>query len=239
MTFELDHLVVAAANLEQGARWCEATLGVEPGPGGRHALMGTHNRLLSIASAAFARAYLEIVAIDPDAPPPPHRRWFALDEPALQRRLQRDGPQLVHWVARVRGLASARDTLRALGPDPGEPTRATRGDYRWHIGVRADGVPPLGGAWPGLIEWDGPHPADALPACGVQLRAFALGGLDAAQRRALGAVASAPAADAPLVARLHTPRGEVELRAVAGWLDDQGSRGDQGSRDDDASRATA
>jgi len=49
----LDHLVVTARTLDEGAAWCEATLGIVPGPGGRHALMGTHSRLFSIASRAF------------------------------------------------------------------------------------------------------------------------------------------------------------------------------------------
>ena len=47
----LDHLVVACRSLDAGRAWCEATFGVAPQPGGRHALMGTHNLLLSIASA--------------------------------------------------------------------------------------------------------------------------------------------------------------------------------------------
>ena len=50
---QLDHLVVMATTLDQGVAWCEATLGVTPGPGGEHPLMGTHNRLLSIASERF------------------------------------------------------------------------------------------------------------------------------------------------------------------------------------------
>jgi uncharacterized membrane protein YphA (DoxX/SURF4 family) len=41
----LDHLVIMASTLAQGVAWCEATLGVTPGPGGEHPLMGTHNRL--------------------------------------------------------------------------------------------------------------------------------------------------------------------------------------------------
>ena len=99
MTTALDHLVIAAHTLAQGAAWCQATLGVVPGPGGRHAFMGTHNRLLRIDSAGFAQAYLEIIAIDPEAPPPGRPRWFGLDEPALQARL-RHAPRLLHAVLR-------------------------------------------------------------------------------------------------------------------------------------------
>ena len=42
----LDHLVVAAATLDDGIAWCERTLGHVPQAGGRHAFMGTHNRIL-------------------------------------------------------------------------------------------------------------------------------------------------------------------------------------------------
>ena len=48
-----DHLVIAAATLNDGVLWCERMLGVTPGPGGTHPLMGTHNRLLNIASPDF------------------------------------------------------------------------------------------------------------------------------------------------------------------------------------------
>jgi hypothetical protein len=62
---DIDHLVIGAASLEQGVAWCEATLGMAPGPGGVHAFMGTHNRLLRIDGPGFANTYLEIIAIDP------------------------------------------------------------------------------------------------------------------------------------------------------------------------------
>ena len=55
--FRPDHLVIAARSLDEGVGWCEATFGVVPGPGGTHPLMGTHNRLLKIATADFPRAY--------------------------------------------------------------------------------------------------------------------------------------------------------------------------------------
>ena len=61
---QLDHLVTMANSLDEGVAWCEATLGVTPGPGGEHPLMGTHNRLLRIDSDAFSHAYLELIAIN-------------------------------------------------------------------------------------------------------------------------------------------------------------------------------
>ncbi len=51
-----DHLVVAAASLEQGVDWIEDKLGTRPQPGGRHVAMGTHNALLRLG----ARLYLEL-----------------------------------------------------------------------------------------------------------------------------------------------------------------------------------
>ena len=97
---QIDHLVVAAATLDEGVAWCEATLGVVPGPGGQHPLMGTHNRLLGLGGERFARCYFEIIAIDPAAVPARarhQRRWFDLDDPVLQAALAKDGPRLVHW----------------------------------------------------------------------------------------------------------------------------------------------
>ena len=63
----IDHLVVAAASLDDGVRWCEKTLGITPGPGGEHPLMGTHNRLFTIATVQHPKAYFEIIAINREA----------------------------------------------------------------------------------------------------------------------------------------------------------------------------
>ena len=82
--FPLDHLVVAARTLDEGSAWLFERLGVRPVEGGKHAFMGTHNRLLKIGP----REYLEVIAIDPNAPPPARPRWFALDAPEMQERLE-------------------------------------------------------------------------------------------------------------------------------------------------------
>ena len=87
----VDHLVVAADTLDHGVQWCEATLGVTPGAGGEHALMGTHNRVLRIATSQYPRAYLEIIAINSAAKHPRRKRWFDLDDPALKPAFESAG----------------------------------------------------------------------------------------------------------------------------------------------------
>lgn len=208
---QIDHLVVAAASLEQGADWCERVLGVASVPGGKHVGIGTHNRLLSIGSPAFARSYLEIIAIDPEAPKPDRPYWFGLDDAALQARL-RESPRLMHAVARCDDLDARLAALARLGLDAGRARAAERGALRWRIAVRDDGRLLCGGALPTLIEWGEQHPSAQLPASPVTLRTLSLGGLprEAAGLLALPGVdcgAGAPA----LRAVFDTPRGRVTL----------------------------
>ena len=213
----LDHLVVAARSLSEGAAWCEAMLGIAPGPGGKHPLMGTHNRLFSIASAAFPRAYFEIIAIDPDAPPPARQRWFDLDEPALRDAIAGE-PQLIHWVARCDDINAHCLRWRGAGIEPGKPIGAERdtprGVLRWRISVRDDGARGFGGALPTLIEWGDVHPADAMPASGVALDGLTLSGVPDAAWPSVATAGVGRAADGrPLQAQLSTPRGRVTLRS--------------------------
>jgi len=164
---EVDHLVVAARDLAQGTQWCEKQLGVTPQPGGRHPLMGTHNRLL--------------IAIDPKAPSPTRARWFGLDDAALQTRLTATGPELVAWVARSGMVDMHRWGLLHSHLQVGNVLKASRetpaGTLSWQIVVADDGRPLRGGAVPTLIQWAGPHPADSLPDQGLQLAQIAVGGL--------------------------------------------------------------
>lgn len=212
MNTQLDHLVVAARTLDEGVHWCEAALGITPGPGGRHALMSTHNRLFCIASDDFPDSYFEIIAIDPEAPPPRRARWFGLDTIDLSA-----GPRLVHWVGRTVAIEARLRALRALDIDAGEVLGASRdtpaGLLRWRIAVRRDGALPFGGALPTLIEWGERHPAATMPASGATLRALTLRGLTQRAAEALGlqGVAVAPDKGPALSARFDTPRGPVTL----------------------------
>jgi hypothetical protein len=216
VTLQVDHLVVAAASLDQGVAWCQATLGIVPGPGGTHPLMGTHNRLLKIATEAFPDAYLEIIAIDPAAPVPGRARWFGLDDAGLQARLQA-APQFIHVVARSSALGADRQALLGAGLDPGVPVSAgrdtPRGPLVWQIVVRDDGVLPCRGALPTLIEWQGRHPAQAMADSGVTLRSLQWAGLPlpAGPVLQLRGVTSGEGAAPAWRAVLDTPRGEVVL----------------------------
>lgn len=220
MNTELDHLVFVADSLEQGARWCESVLGVAPGPGGRHATMGTHNRLLRIDSPGFPRAYLEILAVDPQAPPPGRPRWFGMDDPRLMSSV-RQAPRLVQAVQRSDNVEMLRWGLIHLGLDPGEPLALSRdtpsGPLRWRLLVRADGALAADGALPPLIQWQGEHPADAMPASPLQLQAVEMAGLDTRVRQLLRprGVRWADNPDAPaLRVTLQTPHGPVTLSSA-------------------------
>lgn len=222
MTAVIDHLVVAARSLGQGEAWCQATFGVTPGPGGKHRLMGTHNRLFAIDSAAYPGAYLEIIAIDPLAAAPGRARWFDLDDARLQAAIAQE-PRLVHFVARCDRTDAAAGALRGAGFDPGELVGLERetpdGILRWQITIRADGGRPCRGAVPALIEWTGPHPADRMPPSGVSLTSLAASARDPAEvRRAWDAIAFDGATvheGAPgLMATFASARGPVTLRSA-------------------------
>lgn len=208
---ELDHVVIAALDLDAGEAWLRTRLGVPIAPGGRHLGWGTHNRLLRLGDGV----YLELIAPDPSQPEPDAPRPFGLDEPAVRARLAR-GPALVHWLVRSTDLDA---DLAALRYDPGPPRPMSRGTLRWRITLRDDRAPPGGGLLPTLIAWDvppGEHPAARLPEAGVRLDGLSVAG--PADVLALRPAVASPApldwtvADAArLSLRLSTPAGVVAI----------------------------
>ena len=230
---QVDHLVVVADSLDQGVAWCEETLGITPGPGGEHPLMGTHNRLFSVAGPAFPRAYFEIIAIQPGVTPrraPGTHRWFDMDDRELQARVASEGPQLVHFVASVPGVVSAVKALAALGLDRGSVLEVSRqtatAPLQWRITVRDDGQRLFYGGLPTLIQWGeagedparAAHPLDAMPASSVTLETLQVSHpqpdkLQVAHA-AIGLAGVTVTQGAPnLLATLQTPRGLVTLES--------------------------
>ena len=152
----LDHLAVVCRSLEEGTSYVEAVLGVEMSPGGKHPAMGTHNTLLSLGPGA----YLEVIAIDPEAPKPGYPRWFNLDN-------YNGPPRIMNWICATDDLDAALD---AAPKGAGEPMELSRGDMSWAMAVPDDGVLPFDGAMPALIEWEtDAHPNRRLPDHGLRL----------------------------------------------------------------------
>jgi len=199
----IDHLVISADRLSAASALVETTLGAAMSPGGTHAAMGTHNRLLSLGPDD----YIEALAVDPDAPAPSCARWFGLDH--------REGPaRLAGWALRVPDLETA---LTDAPDEIGDPIEVTRGDYRWRISLPESGILPFDGVFPALIEWLGPMPAAALEDHGARLVSLSLSHPRAG---ALGWALSMLSSDDRLVVRegaagltalIHTPEGEKVL----------------------------
>jgi hypothetical protein len=150
----LDHIAISAETLEAGAEWVEMALGVPLAGGGKHPHMGTHNRLLSLGDL-----YLEVIAIDPEAPKPGHARWFDLDN-------FQGPPRLTNWICRTDDL----DAALSSAPDTGIATDLSRGDYRWRFAIPPTGNLPFNDTFPALIQWQGDlHPAKSLRDHGIRL----------------------------------------------------------------------
>ncbi len=222
---QVDHLVVAATSLDEGVQWCESTLGITPGPGGEHLLMGTHNRVFTLASAAFPQAYFEIIAIHSGAAcarSTGAKRWFDLDNPDLQRQLRSAGPRLVHFVARGAQVQAGVRALARMGIDRGEVLQASRataqGLLTWQITVRDDGQRLFNGALPTLIEWGQVHPTQGMAPSGVTLQTLQVSHTQSETLRAayeaIGLTSVGITLGPPnLFATLQTPRGVLTLES--------------------------
>lgn len=211
---EIDHIIVGARTLEEGADYIEAQLGLRPEKGGSHPGYGTHNMLLSLGP----QHYLEVIAADPGQQAPAHPRPFDLDDPAVGLMLEA-GPHLLAWVARTPVLDAVAARLGA--GQAGEVRAMSRGDLTWRMAFppqRQD----MHNLIPPLIQWDdGKGAAPRLKKSGAKLLALEAEHPDAEQlREALrqrGLEDALKVRQSPrprLVARIARPDGtEVALRS--------------------------
>ena len=210
MQNQIDHFAIGAQTLEQGATTVQHALGVQVPRGSKHNLMSTHNCVAPAGDACF----LEIIAIDPDAPEPERTRWFSLDDPNTQARLS-ERAQPLCWVVSTDSL----DEIVSTSPvDLGEVVTFTRGDRSWRLTVPRDGSLPEGGLIPAFIEWSpGPHPSQGMPDAGITLRTVHLSHPNPDQlRETLSALrvehlANVKAGPAGIAYELDSPNGTVVL----------------------------
>lgn len=211
----IDHLVVAAETLPQGADFVRDRLGVEIPAGGRHATMATHNLLMQLGDDR----YLEVIAIDPDAGAPPRPRWFDLDRQEMRAALT-ERPRLVTWVMNTPDISGV---VERAGFEVGTPAALSRDGLEWEIALTGDGRLLAGGLLPYCIQWHSePHPSRAMADPGCRLQKLTLHhnrpGWIAEQLVALGAahlveIETIPDSESPyLSADIQTPDGLVRLK---------------------------
>ena len=203
----LDHLVVAVPELIDAVDRFEQQTGVRPEMGGAHPGRGSHNALVSLGEA-----YLELMAPDPDQPPPAEPWPFSFDE--------LEGPTIVGLAVRPPTDSSIEDVVaaaRAAGHDPGDVvemgrTRPDGSTLRWRFTLPT-GL--HGGLVPFLIDWGDAAPPAATAPGGVVLVDLGAEHPDPEiVRDALAAV------DFRLpVRRGPQPRLHAHLRGPAGTLD--------------------
>ena len=211
MALELDHLVVAATDLDSGQAWLAERLGATLAPGGQHTGVGTHNRLLQLGN----RVYLELIAPDPSQAEPPRPRPFLLDDPDMKARLV-IAPQLVHWVVRSNDLQA---DVAAAPYQPGTIVNMTRGTLTWRLTVPRGGRPAGDGMLPSMIQWDLPddqHPTARLPDVGVALTGLSIRAPQAVltclpEISTPVTIETVESATSTLVATFNCPKGRVSL----------------------------
>src|SRR6266566_4075646 len=121
VALELDHVLIAVADLATAGREIEARHGLASIEGGRHPGWGTANRIVPLGEA-----YLELVAVvdQAEAAQSPFGRWVT--------GVHSNRAQPLGWAVRTHQLD---DVARRLGLTVGAGSRATRSGrlVRWRL----------------------------------------------------------------------------------------------------------
>ncbi len=204
---QLDHIVIAAPDLDALVDEFHALTGVQPEPGGRHVGKGTANQLVGLGEGR----YIELIGPDPSQDEPTEPRPLRVDEVTATT--------VVGWAVRPDDIGARVTAAREADYDPGDPNpmerRTPDGELlAWRL------TPPRGGldgTIPFLIDWqDSAHPSNGLPA--VTLLSLTLTHPDPdAVRAALEAVDALELVtdilqgEASLAVELETPHGRVRI----------------------------
>jgi len=145
---ELDHVLIAVADLDAAARAVETRFGLASVEGGRHQGLGTANRIVPLGET-----YLELVAVvdDAEAAAGGFGSWVAGG----------DLPRLLGWCVRTDDLDEASNRLGLTAAD-GSRERPDGTVLRWRMAglERSADEPSL----PFFIEWGPgtPYPGETL-----------------------------------------------------------------------------
>jgi len=204
---QLDHVVLAVADLEEAKAAFADETGVMPVDGGPHLGLGTRNALVS-----FIDSYLELIAPDPEQ---------VLEGTMGARLAELTAPHLLHWAVRTDDLDAVSQHVRDSGLDPTPARHTSRRTpdgtaLTWALlGVRGHR---LGGILPFYIDWlDSPHPSLSAPRVGAARFTVTLPPGSSAERlltplpRGVDARRGEPA----LHLQFDSPRGTIDIVEAA------------------------
>ncbi len=157
---QLDHVVIATADLDRAKTAFAETTGCAPADGGSHPGWGTRNALVSLG----ADSYLEIIASDPEQSLEGNLGGVLANLPATVP---------LHWAVRATDLQRVAQRARELGFTPG-PIRAMSrtqpNGQRLDWELMGIGGHDLGGFVPFYIDWlQCIHPSATSPVVGELL----------------------------------------------------------------------
>ena len=161
-SLEVDHFLIACADLASGCAYVEQLFGCAPQAGGSHPGVGTCNALLALENDV----YLEIIAPDPAQP---------ADLRFAKRLLGVSQPTLMWWSVRCENmdtlqiLAKQRE-VEVLARQPGSRTTSDGRELNWDL-LFADAAR-LGALLPFYIHWQHMelHPSRSSPVAGELLK---------------------------------------------------------------------
>ena len=152
---KLDHVVIAANNLDEGTSYVENKLNVKLSNIGYHKDMGTHNRVVKISKSV----YLEVISIDPNCEQIKSKRWFNLDSSKLQSQL-RKSPRVIGYVIEN----TTKKILKYYEPF----FKAKRGEYKWKFAMPCNNSKISAdqsyqnGIIPSIINWESEKPINKM-----------------------------------------------------------------------------
>ena len=207
MDNNIDHLIYATNDLQEGMSRVAELLGVTVHPGGSHPGFGSRNALVPLGPGC----YLEVIGPDPEQADFEGERIFGVG--------QLQSPRLAHWCVRRNGLSGFVQRMQTSGIEIGEPLPMSRqtaegGKLTWELAfpVHFGASSPA----PFFIDWgNSPHPAAAFPQEATLLD-FKLSHPEAATvNRALASMEIEPCAiqdtEFRLTAKISAPAGVVTL----------------------------
>jgi hypothetical protein len=156
---QIDHVIVAISDLETGIERFEELSGVRPVFGGKHPGAGTQNALVALGS----RVYLEILAPQTDAEPPPERAELLELEQLTPLGWAATSTDMANTIALLQG-----EGYTTTGAAPGSRAKPDGTTLGWV--TTAISEPAVVGA-PFFIQWDASsaHPATTSPTgCSIE-----------------------------------------------------------------------